>query len=46
MFWKRANDNEKREQEAALAELGAFEHAIQSRVPYCSPPRKMKNLSA
>ena len=34
MFWKRANDNEKREQEAALAELGAFEHAIQSRVPY------------
>ncbi|WP_429173816.1 PAS domain S-box protein [Aeromonas salmonicida] len=76
MFWKRTNSNEQREQEAELAELGAFEQAIQSRVPYiqftpegvvtfvndlfldivgyqreevvgkCSPPRKMKNLSA
>ncbi|MFM4731600.1 PAS domain S-box protein [Aeromonas salmonicida] len=34
MFWKRTNSNEQREQEAELAELGAFEQAIQSRVPY------------
>lgn len=34
MFWKRKNSNEQREKEAALAELGAFEQAIQSRVPY------------
>ncbi|ELI6431248.1 PAS domain S-box protein [Aeromonas salmonicida subsp. salmonicida] len=34
MFWKRKHSNEQREQEAALAELSAFEQAIQSRVPY------------
>lgn len=31
MFWKRKHSNEQREQEAALAELGAFEQAVARR---------------
>ena len=41
MFWKRANDNEKREQEAALAELDTrtLLSAVQDRV---APPLALK----
>ncbi len=34
MFWNRTGRSEKSEQAAQIAELGAFEQAIQSRVPY------------
>ncbi|MBX9565719.1 PAS domain S-box protein [Aeromonas hydrophila] len=34
MFWNRTGKSEQSEQAAQIAELGAFEQAIQSRVPY------------
>ena len=34
MFWKRTNSKEASEQAARMAELGAFEQAIQSQVPF------------
>nr|WP_323938114.1 PAS domain-containing methyl-accepting chemotaxis protein [Aeromonas hydrophila] len=34
MFWNRTGRSEQSEQAAQIAELGAFEQAIQSRVPY------------
>ena len=34
MFWNRTGKSEQSEQAAQIAKLGAFEQAIQSRVPY------------